>query len=77
MPDTDPGLTQLETDSFQAMIGQVTAEFTNFSVVATTLRGVVSATVNDWGAIAWSPETGFVAGHPPAGPGDPRPGRRR
>jgi 2-dehydro-3-deoxygluconokinase len=67
VPDTDPGLTQLETESFQAMIGQVTAEFTNFSVVATTQRGVVSATVNDWGAIAWSPETGFVeATHRPA-----------
>jgi 2-dehydro-3-deoxygluconokinase len=67
VPDTDASLTSLETDSFKAMIGQVTAEFSNFSVVATTLRGVVSATVNDWGAIAWSPGTGFVqATHRPA-----------
>ena len=67
VPDTDASLTSLEIDSFKAMIGQVTAEFTNFAVVATTLRGVVSATVNDWGAVAWSPETGFVqATHRPA-----------
>ena len=29
-------------------------------MVATTLRAVRSATVNDWGAIAWSARTGFV-----------------
>jgi 2-dehydro-3-deoxygluconokinase len=48
------------------MISQVTTEF-GFSVVATTLRGVISATVNDWGAIAWSADSGFVeARHRPA-----------
>lgn len=53
VPNTGEDLTGLETGNFKAMISQVTAEF-GFSVVATTLRGVISATVNDWGAIAWS-----------------------
>jgi 2-dehydro-3-deoxygluconokinase len=48
------------------MISQVTAEF-GFAVVATTLRSVVSASVNDWGAIAWSAHSGFVeAKHRPS-----------
>ena len=36
-------------------------------VVATTLRTVRTATVNDWGAIAWSPTGG--SSRRPAGPG--------
>ena len=59
VPNTGGDLTGLEAENFKAMIGQVTAEF-GFSVVATTLRGVISATVNDWGAIAWSAESRFV-----------------
>jgi 2-dehydro-3-deoxygluconokinase len=66
VPDTGEDLTGLEAANFKAMISQVTAEF-GFSVVATTLRGVVSASVNDWGAIAWSAHDGFVeARHRPA-----------
>jgi 2-dehydro-3-deoxygluconokinase len=60
VPDTDENLTSLETESFQKMIGDVTTAYPNFSVVATTLRGVHTATINDWGAIAWSAATGFV-----------------
>jgi 2-dehydro-3-deoxygluconokinase len=56
----DAGLSRLEVDDFAAMIGNVVAEFPNLSVVATTLRVVHSATVNDWGAVAWSAETGLV-----------------
>ncbi|MDA2963531.1 MAG: PfkB family carbohydrate kinase, partial [Actinomycetota bacterium] len=33
---------------------------TNFKVIATTLRSVSSASLNDWSAIAWSRETGLV-----------------
>jgi 2-dehydro-3-deoxygluconokinase len=57
---TDPELTALPVASFRQMIGEVTKAYPNFAVVATTLRAVHSATVNDWGAIAWSEETGFV-----------------
>ena len=66
VPNTGEDLTRLEAANFKAMISQVTAQF-GCSVVATTLRGVISATVNDWGAIAWSAGSGFVeAGHRPA-----------
>jgi 2-dehydro-3-deoxygluconokinase len=60
VPDTSADLTSLEAANFQKMIGEVTTAYPNFAVVATTLRGVRSATVNDWGAIAWSAATGFV-----------------
>ena len=56
----DENLAELDTASFRAMIERAAAEFPNFAVVATTLRTVRSATVNDWSAIAWSRETGFA-----------------
>lgn len=56
----DDGLTRLEVDGFAAMIDRVAQEYPGLQVIATTLRTVRSATVNDWGAIAWSPETGLV-----------------
>ncbi len=61
VPGTGEDLSELEAANFQKMIEAVTAEYGNFQVVATTLRTVHSATVNDWGAIAWSAGTGFVA----------------
>lgn len=60
VPGVDEGFTQLETEGFRSMITTATEEFENFAVVATTLRGVRSATVNDWGAIGWSRQTGFA-----------------
>ncbi|MGD1049928.1 MAG: sugar kinase [Solirubrobacteraceae bacterium] len=57
---TDANLSELASSSFRAMIEQASAEFPNFRVIATTLRTVRTATVNDWGAIAWSRENGFV-----------------
>jgi 2-dehydro-3-deoxygluconokinase len=56
----DESLDRLEVDSFAAMIGRVADEYPQLAVVATTLRTVRSATVNDWGAIAWSPSSGLV-----------------
>jgi 2-dehydro-3-deoxygluconokinase len=53
-------LTDLEIGPFAAMIDKVSAAYPNFQVIATTMRGVRSATVNDWGAIAWSAETGVL-----------------
>ena len=61
VPDVDESLTVLPVEKFKAMIGNVTSEMPWLSVVATTLRTVRSATVNDWLAIAWSPETGVIA----------------
>jgi 2-dehydro-3-deoxygluconokinase len=57
---TTPDLTELSSEGFRHMIGEVTASYPNLRVVATTLRGVRSASVNDWSAIAWSESTGFV-----------------
>jgi 2-dehydro-3-deoxygluconokinase len=53
-------LQHLEVDAFAGMIANVCRAYPNFRVVATTLRGVQSATINDWGAIAWSAETGVI-----------------
>ena len=56
----DADLSDLDTTAFAAMIEQVGTAYPNFGVIATTLRTVRSATVNDWGAIAWSPASGLV-----------------
>ncbi len=56
----DEQLTNLDVESFKRMIEAAGELYSNFSVVATTLRRATTATVNDWGAIAWSREDGFV-----------------
>ncbi|MBL9166020.1 MAG: sugar kinase [Planctomycetaceae bacterium] len=38
---------------FARMVAAAVAQFPNFKLVATTLRSVKSATVNDWSAICW------------------------
>ena len=50
----DENLTKLDTSNFQKMITKAVAEFPNFQVVATTLRGVKTASINDWGAIVYA-----------------------
>ena len=64
---TDDNLSDLDTASFRSMIERASAEFPNFQVVATTLRAVRSATVNDWSAIAWSHDRGFAEATPRPG----------
>ena len=49
----DRHLTDLDVAAFRHMIERAVTEFPNFKATATTLRGVKSATVNDWGAICW------------------------
>ncbi|QGQ18342.1 sugar kinase [Cellulomonas sp. JZ18] len=56
----DENLSDLEVDKFAAMIEKVAATYPNFQVIATTMRTVRTATVNDWGAIAWSRASGLV-----------------
>ena len=73
----DENLRDLDTAAFRKMIEQAAQEFPNFAVVATTLRTVHSATVNDWSAIAWSAATGFVEATLTAGAGGSRPRRWR
>ena len=47
------------------MISKAVTEFPNFKATATTLRDVHTATVNDWGAIAWHDGAFFEATHRP------------
>src|SRR5690606_38314747 len=56
----DENLTELEASAFHKMIETAVADFDNFQVVGTTMRGVHSASDNDWGAVAWSRDEGFV-----------------
>jgi len=49
----DKNITHIETDAFKRMIRKAVAEFPNFKVAATTLRKVITATVNDWSAICY------------------------
>jgi 2-dehydro-3-deoxygluconokinase len=60
-------LTELDTASFRSMIERACAQYPNFAVVATTLRAVRSATVNDWSAIAWSRDGEFAEATPRPG----------
>jgi len=60
VPGIGPELSELDAASFREMIGEAAATYDNLKVIATTMRTVRSATVNDWGAIAWSREEGFV-----------------
>ncbi len=49
----DENMKSLPVEGFEKMIKQATREFPNFQVIATTMRAVKSATVNDWGAVCW------------------------
>lgn len=60
VPGVDENLTNLAVDQFAQMIAEVAAAYPNFKVIATTMRTVKTASINDWGAIAWSPATGVV-----------------
>ena len=59
-PGTDPNLSDLDPENFKAMLAEVTKQFPNFQVVATTLRTAVSASRNHWAAVAWSDDAGFA-----------------
>jgi len=51
---TDENISHIETAAFKKMITNAVAKYKNFQVVATTLRTVISATVNDWSAICYA-----------------------
>lgn len=61
----DENITGLQVDNFKNMISKAVQEFPNFKATATTLRDVHTATVNDWGAIAWHDGEFFEATHRP------------
>jgi 2-dehydro-3-deoxygluconokinase len=45
---------ELDTTAFKNMVNKVVKDFPNIKVVGTTLRGVKTATINDWSAIMWA-----------------------
>jgi 2-dehydro-3-deoxygluconokinase len=47
------GFKGLDIENYKGMIRTVASEYPNFKAIATTLRDVVSATVNDWSAILY------------------------
>jgi 2-dehydro-3-deoxygluconokinase len=49
----DKNLSNLKVESFKMMIEEVLTIYPHFKAIATTLRGVKTATINDWGAISW------------------------
>ena len=50
----DAGLKELNMDGYYKMIEAAAKEYPNFKAIATTLRTVRTATVNDWKAICWA-----------------------
>jgi 2-dehydro-3-deoxygluconokinase len=44
----------LDVGPFKKMVERVVKDYPNISVVGTTLRGVKTATINDWSAIMWA-----------------------
>ncbi len=50
----DEDLKSLHLEGYRKMVGTAARTYPNFTVVATTLRTVKTATVNDWSAIVWA-----------------------
>jgi 2-dehydro-3-deoxygluconokinase len=50
----EAGLKKLNLDGYKKMINEAARTYPNFKAVATTLRTVKTATVNDWKAICWA-----------------------
>jgi 2-dehydro-3-deoxygluconokinase len=50
----DENLKELNIDGYKKMINEAVKTYPNFKAVATTLREVKTATVNDWSALCWA-----------------------
>ena len=50
----DVSLKELNVDGYKKMIETAVQTYPNFKAVATTLRTVKTATVNDWSALCWA-----------------------
>ncbi len=48
------GFQGLDIDNYKEMIRTVSAQYPNFKAIATTLRDVITATLNDWSAILYA-----------------------
>lgn len=52
--NADVQMNQLNLDGYRMMIDEVSKAYPNFKVIATTLREVKTATINNWSAMAWA-----------------------
>ncbi|MEU9396178.1 sugar kinase [Streptomyces sp. NPDC048324] len=59
---TYPGQTRIEDGEVADALAELADLLPDAKVLATTLRGVPSAGVNDWSSAAWSAETGLITG---------------
>ena len=50
----DKNLKTLNLEGYRKMISEAAQTYPNFKVVATTLRTVKTATINDWSALCWA-----------------------
>lgn len=50
----DESLKELNIEGYRKMISEAAKTYPNFQAVATTLRTVRTATVNDWSALCWA-----------------------
>lgn len=60
---TDEKLSKLDISGYRKMIETAVKQYPNFKVIATTLRTVVSATINSWGAICYAGGSFYEAQH--------------
>jgi 2-dehydro-3-deoxygluconokinase len=58
--EPDENLLELDLDAYERLLAAVIQGYPQLSVVATTLRQVRSATVNDWSAACTTRDTGFL-----------------
>ena len=59
----DENLDKLNISGYRKMIETAMKQFSNFKVIATTLRTVKSATINSWGAICYAGGSFYEANH--------------
>jgi len=57
----DENISRIDMGAFRKMMEQAVKTYPNFKLVATTLRVVKTANVNDWGAICWAGDRFFEA----------------
>jgi 2-dehydro-3-deoxygluconokinase len=62
MTTDDENLVDLDLDAYEQLLEAVMARYPQLEVVATTLRQVHSATVNDWSGICMTRDEGFQIG---------------
>ena len=63
---TDENLTALDPSRFESMIERVLHDYPHFKAIATTLRGVRTASSNDWSAVLWHDGAFYRAAERPA-----------